>query len=77
MGRYKKQKYLGWVCNSITFTSIMIISFGYPVFGFIVNFIGSLLWLYYANMTNQFSFMVYNILYGIIALIGIYNWGNL
>lgn len=77
MNKYRKQRYLEWVANSITFFSIMIISFGYPVLGFVVNFCGAFLWIYYGFMTNQISFVAYNILYGLVALFGIYNWGRI
>jgi len=76
MNRYKKQRYLEWVANSITFFSIMIISFGYPVIGFAINLVGVFLWIYYGLMTNQISFVAYNILYGLVALFGIYNWSK-
>lgn len=77
MNRYRKQRYLSWFCNSITFISIMIISFGYPVLGFTINAIGSFLWMFYGYITKQTSFIVYNILYVIVASIGIYNWGRI
>jgi hypothetical protein len=68
------KKHLELYCNTVTFISILLIGNKFPVMGFTVNVVGSILWIIYGNITNQRGFIIYNIGYLILALMGINNY---
>lgn len=70
----KSTNKIGWIANTMAFSSSFITAMGYPFYGFIVAFFACLVFMAYGFKAKQHSFTFFNIFYLMNAVYGIINW---